>query len=93
LEATFAELNSEAKVPGKKSQYHFVGKIVKSMLILPSRHFSASLPPLSTQARKNDEKQNIPHLTLSELEQYFESLKEQKFRGRQVFEWSGLLSS
>ena len=27
------------------------------------------------------------HLTLSELEQYFETLGEKKFRARQVYEW------
>jgi len=35
----------------------------------------------------NTGKKNIRHLTLSELEQYFESLGEKKFRARQVYEW------
>jgi 23S rRNA (adenine2503-C2)-methyltransferase len=30
---------------------------------------------------------NIRHLTLSELEQYFEELGEKKFRAKQVYEW------
>jgi 23S rRNA (adenine2503-C2)-methyltransferase len=30
---------------------------------------------------------NIRHLSLSELEQYFESLGDRKFRARQVYEW------
>jgi 23S rRNA (adenine2503-C2)-methyltransferase len=42
---------------------------------------------MSTNNRTNDERQNIRHLTLSELEQYFDSLREQKFRARQVYEW------
>lgn len=33
------------------------------------------------------EQKNIRHLTLSELEQYFEGLGEKKFRARQVYEW------
>ena len=33
------------------------------------------------------EKKNIRHLSLSELEQYFESLGEKKFRVKQVWEW------
>ena len=33
------------------------------------------------------EKQNIRHLSLSELEQYFEALGEKKFRVKQVWEW------
>ena len=32
-------------------------------------------------------KKNIRHLSLSELEQYFETLGEKKFRARQVYEW------
>ena len=32
-------------------------------------------------------KQNIRHLSLSELEQYFEDLGEKKFRTKQVYEW------
>jgi len=35
----------------------------------------------------NTGKKNIRHLTLSELEQYFEALGEKKFRARQVYEW------
>jgi 23S rRNA (adenine2503-C2)-methyltransferase len=35
----------------------------------------------------NTGKKNIRHLTLSELEQYFETLGEKKFRARQVYEW------
>jgi 23S rRNA (adenine2503-C2)-methyltransferase len=35
----------------------------------------------------NTGKKNIRHLSLSELEQYFESLGEKKFRARQVYEW------
>lgn len=34
-----------------------------------------------------EKKKNIRHLTLNELEQYFESLGEKKFRARQVYEW------
>src|SRR5436305_14018355 len=30
---------------------------------------------------------NIRHLTLSELEQYFETIGEKKFRTKQVWEW------
>lgn len=33
------------------------------------------------------EKKNIRQLSLSELEQYFETLGEKKFRARQVYEW------
>src|SRR6201994_306323 len=33
------------------------------------------------------EKKNIGHLSLSELEQYFEALGEKKFRVKQVWEW------
>jgi 23S rRNA (adenine2503-C2)-methyltransferase len=33
------------------------------------------------------EKKNIRHLSLSELEQYFETLGDKKFRARQVWEW------
>lgn len=32
-------------------------------------------------------KKNIRHLGLSELEQYFETIQEKKFRARQVYEW------
>ena len=32
-------------------------------------------------------KKNIRHLSLSELEQYFETLGEKKFRAKQVYEW------
>lgn len=35
----------------------------------------------------NTGKKNIRHLSLSELEQYFETLGEKKFRTRQVYEW------
>jgi 23S rRNA (adenine2503-C2)-methyltransferase len=42
---------------------------------------------MSTHTHTNESKKNIRHLTLSELEQYFESLREQKFRARQVYEW------
>ncbi|HVU58181.1 MAG TPA: 23S rRNA (adenine(2503)-C(2))-methyltransferase RlmN [Puia sp.] len=35
----------------------------------------------------NTGKKNIRHLTINELEQYFESLGEKKFRARQVYEW------
>jgi len=42
---------------------------------------------MKTHTNTNDDKTNIRHLTLSELEQYFESLREQKFRARQVYEW------
>jgi 23S rRNA (adenine2503-C2)-methyltransferase len=34
-----------------------------------------------------EHKKNIRHLTLNELEQYFESLGEKRFRARQVYEW------
>ncbi len=34
-----------------------------------------------------DNKKNIRHLNLSELEQYFEALGEKKFRTKQVWEW------
>lgn len=33
------------------------------------------------------DKKNIRHLSLQELEQYFEQLGEKKFRARQVYEW------
>lgn len=33
------------------------------------------------------EKKNIRHLSLSELEQYFDTLGEKKFRAKQVYEW------
>jgi 23S rRNA (adenine2503-C2)-methyltransferase len=33
------------------------------------------------------EKKNIRHLSLSELEQYFEEIGEKKFRAKQVYEW------
>ncbi len=32
-------------------------------------------------------KQNIRHLTLAELEEYFLSIREKKFRAKQVYEW------
>ena len=35
----------------------------------------------------NTGKKNIRHLSLSELEQYFEDLGEKRFRARQVYEW------
>src|SRR5258708_19389580 len=35
----------------------------------------------------NTGKKNIRHLTLSELEQYFETIGEKKFRAREVNEW------
>ncbi|NML19308.1 23S rRNA (adenine(2503)-C(2))-methyltransferase RlmN [Pseudoflavitalea sp. G-6-1-2] len=35
----------------------------------------------------NTGKKNIRHLSLSELEQYFEELGEKKFRTKQVYEW------
>jgi 23S rRNA (adenine2503-C2)-methyltransferase len=35
----------------------------------------------------NTGKKNIRHLSLSELEEYFESLGEKKFRARQVYDW------
>lgn len=38
-------------------------------------------------ARMNKEKKNIRHLSFSELEQYFETLGEKKFRVKQVWEW------
>ncbi|HZG24077.1 MAG TPA: 23S rRNA (adenine(2503)-C(2))-methyltransferase RlmN, partial [Chitinophagaceae bacterium] len=34
-----------------------------------------------------NEKRNIRHLSLNELEQYFEALGEKKFRTKQVYEW------
>ncbi len=37
--------------------------------------------------RTQIEKKNIRHLSLTELEQYFETLGEKKFRARQVYEW------
>jgi 23S rRNA (adenine2503-C2)-methyltransferase len=37
--------------------------------------------------RTQIEKKNIRHLSLSELEQYFDTLGEKKFRARQVYEW------
>ena len=33
------------------------------------------------------EEKNIRHLTLQELEQFFETLGEKKFRAKQVYEW------
>jgi 23S rRNA (adenine2503-C2)-methyltransferase len=42
---------------------------------------------MSKHPNNSDDKKNIRHLTLSELEQYFENLREQKFRARQVYEW------
>ena len=33
------------------------------------------------------EQKNIRHLSLQELEQYFETLGEKKFRAKQVYEW------
>ena len=33
------------------------------------------------------EKKNIRHLSLTEIEQYFEKLNEKKFRAKQVYEW------
>jgi 23S rRNA (adenine2503-C2)-methyltransferase len=36
---------------------------------------------------KEPAKKNIRHLSLSELEQYFETLGEKKFRAKQVYEW------
>jgi 23S rRNA (adenine2503-C2)-methyltransferase len=37
--------------------------------------------------RTQIEKKNIRHLSLTELEQYFDTLGEKKFRARQVYEW------
>ena len=37
--------------------------------------------------RAHTSKKNIRHLSLSELEQYFETMGEKKFRARQVYEW------
>jgi 23S rRNA (adenine2503-C2)-methyltransferase len=42
---------------------------------------------MKAHTHTKDDKTNIRHLSLSELEQYFESLREQKFRARQVYEW------
>lgn len=36
---------------------------------------------------KNDAQENIRHLSLSELEQYFDKIREPKFRARQAYEW------
>ena len=33
------------------------------------------------------QKQNIRHLSLEELEKYFDKLHEKKFRAKQVYEW------
>src|SRR6266496_6842257 len=33
------------------------------------------------------EQKNIRHLKLNELEEYFESISEKKFRAKQVYEW------
>src|SRR3984885_13127970 len=37
--------------------------------------------------KSTTEKKNIRHLSLSELESYFETLGEKKFRAKQVYEW------
>jgi 23S rRNA (adenine2503-C2)-methyltransferase len=37
--------------------------------------------------KNTEEKKNIRHLSLSELEQYFEALGEKKFRAKQIYEW------
>jgi 23S rRNA (adenine2503-C2)-methyltransferase len=37
--------------------------------------------------RTQIDKKNIRHLSLTELEQYFDTLGEKKFRARQVYEW------
>ncbi len=37
--------------------------------------------------KSTTEKKNIRHLSLSELENYFETLGEKKFRAKQVYEW------
>jgi 23S rRNA (adenine2503-C2)-methyltransferase len=47
-------------------------------------HFAANNVALPVM--KSDKK-NIRHLSLSELEQYFEAMGEKKFRSKQVFEW------
>ncbi|MCC7402542.1 MAG: 23S rRNA (adenine(2503)-C(2))-methyltransferase RlmN [Chitinophagaceae bacterium] len=39
------------------------------------------------------EQKNIRHLSLQELEQYFETLGEKKFRAKQVYEWLWLKSA
>jgi 23S rRNA (adenine2503-C2)-methyltransferase len=36
---------------------------------------------------ETSKKRNIRHLSLQELEQYFETLNEKKFRAKQVYEW------
>lgn len=36
---------------------------------------------------ETSKKKNIRHLSLQELEQYFENLNEKKFRAKQVYEW------
>jgi 23S rRNA (adenine2503-C2)-methyltransferase len=46
-------------------------------------HFSYLCALMSTTTTKK----NIRHLSLSELEQYFETLGEKKFRARQAYEW------
>ena len=38
-------------------------------------------------------KKNIRHLSLSELEQYFETINEKKFRAKQIYEWIWLKHS
>ena len=37
--------------------------------------------------KKYSREKNIRHLSLSELEQYFDTLGEKKFRAKQVYEW------
>jgi 23S rRNA (adenine2503-C2)-methyltransferase len=51
--------------------------------------FAAGFRPHTTYLCRmpGTDKKNIRHLSLQELEQYFEQLGEKKFRARQVYEW------
>ena len=53
----------------------------------PIMSLSAGQGILSYLCAVKQEKKNIRHLTLSELEQYFETLGEKKFRVKQIWEW------
>jgi 23S rRNA (adenine2503-C2)-methyltransferase len=53
----------------------------------PAAHPRATSYQNQAKVAKTTEKANIRHLSLSELENYFETLGEKKFRAKQVYEW------
>ncbi|MGH2565621.1 MAG: hypothetical protein ACRDE5_13985, partial [Ginsengibacter sp.] len=53
--------------------------------LFSSSQWQVSLPYLCRMIKTKQK--NIRHLSLQELEQYFETIGEKKFRTKQVYEW------